>query len=132
MVFKKKISNNFLNCIEKLSFDFKVWFKSNNESILGDGWSKLLQTIKNNKRQSLLKAAENCNYSYKYAWSILKRIKERTGIPVVDIERGGPGGGGCVELNEWGEVLLNFFIKFKIFAQKNLHNYFMELKKSKN
>jgi len=131
MVLKKEISNNILNRIEKLSFDFKVWFKFNNESILGDGWSKLLQTIKNNDGQSLLKAAESCNYSYKYAWSILKRIKERTGMPVVDIERGGPGGGGCVKLNEWGDVLLDFFIKFKNFTQKNLNNYFIELKNSK-
>ncbi|MBA7504887.1 hypothetical protein ES706_03545 [subsurface metagenome] len=129
MAIKKKNSKEIINRIEKLNFEFKIWFKYNNQNILGDGWSKLLQTIKENKGKSLLKASEICHYSYKYAWSILKRIEVRTGIPAVSIGRGGHGGGGWTKLNKWGEILLNYYMEFKSFAQKSLKNYFVELKK---
>lgn len=125
----KKNSKEIINRIEKLNFEFKIWFKYNNQNILGDGWSKLLQTIKENKGKSLLKASEICHYSYKYAWSILKRIEVRTGIPAVSIGRGGHGGGGWTKLNKWGEILLNYYMEFKSFAQKSLKNYFIELEK---
>lgn len=130
MAIKKKYSKEIINRIEKLNFEFKIWFKYNNQNILGDGWSKLLQTIKDNDGKSLLKASEICNYSYKYAWSILKRIEERTGIPAVSIGRGGHGGGGWVKLNQWGEILLNLYIEFKKFSKIQLQNYFVELKSS--
>lgn len=132
MAIKKKYSKEIINRIEKLNFEFKIWFKYNNQNILGDGWSKLLQTIKENKGKSLLKASEICHYSYKYAWSILKRIEERTGIPAVSIGKGGHGGGGWVKLNQWGEILLDLFIEFKKFSEIQLQNYFVELKKVNN
>ncbi len=132
MAIKKKYSKEIIDRIEKLNFEFKIWFKYNNQNILGDGWSKLLQTIKENKGKSLLKASEICHYSYKYAWSILKRIEERTGIPAVSIGKGGHGGGGWVKLNQWGEILLDLFIEFKKFSEIQLQNYFVELKKVNN
>ena len=90
----------------KLNFGIKFWLKFDNKSILGAGWAKLLKNLEKNKEGSLTQAAQDCNYSYKYAWNILKRIEKRTGMAVVITGKGCPGGGGWVKLNEWGRYLL--------------------------
>ncbi|MCK4381586.1 MAG: LysR family transcriptional regulator, partial [Candidatus Lokiarchaeota archaeon] len=82
------------------------------KSILGSGWAELLKNIEKNKEGSLTQAAKECNYSYKYAWNILKRIEKRTGKPIVITGKGGSGGGGWVKLNDWGKFLLNIYKEY--------------------
>ena len=94
----------------RLGINFLLQFES--KSILGSGWADLLKNIEKNKEGSLTQAAKECNYSYKYAWNILKRIERRTGMAVVETNRGGIGGGGWVKLNEWGQYLLNIYNKY--------------------
>ncbi|MHA2036036.1 MAG: winged helix-turn-helix domain-containing protein [Promethearchaeota archaeon] len=94
------------NLKSKLSFRVKLWLEFEDQSILGKGWATLLKNIDRNKDLSLTQAAKECNYSYKYAWNILKRIEKRTGKAVVITGKGGTGGGGWVKLNEWGKYLL--------------------------
>ncbi|MFW9876734.1 MAG: winged helix-turn-helix domain-containing protein [Candidatus Thorarchaeota archaeon] len=96
----------------KISFGIKFWLQFENKSILGSGWAELLKSIEKNKKGSLTQAAKDCNYSYKYAWNILKRIEKRTGMPVVITGKGGPGGGGWIKLNEWGQYLLNTYNQY--------------------
>ena len=93
----------------KISYGIKFWLKFENKSILGAGWAKLLENIEKNKDGSLTQAAKECNYSYKYAWNILKRIEKRTGMSVVITGKGGSGGGGWVKLNNWGHYLLKTY-----------------------
>jgi molybdate transport repressor ModE-like protein len=101
----------------KISFGIKFWLEFQDEgqkNILGSGWAKLLESINesdNNEPKSLTKAAKECGYSYKYAWSILKKIKERSGKAAVETKKGGPGGGGWVKLTPWGSYLLNTYKK---------------------
>ncbi len=99
----------------KLSFGVKFWLEFEDKSILGKGWANLLNNIERNKEGSLTQAAKECNYSYKYAWNILKRIEGRTGMTVVITGKGGPGGGGWVKLNEWGRYLLQ---KYNVYSKK--------------
>ena len=94
------------NLKSKISFSIKFWLEFEDKSILGSGWAALLYNIEKNKNSSLTQAAKECNYSYKYAWNILKRIEKRTGMAVVMTGKGGSGGGGWVKLNEWGRYLL--------------------------
>jgi len=96
----------------KISFGIKFWLQFENKSILGSGWAGLLKSIEKNKEGSLTQAAKDCNYSYKYAWNILKRIETRTGMPVVTTGKGGPGGGGWIKLNEWGLFLLDIYNQY--------------------
>jgi molybdate transport system regulatory protein len=96
----------------KISFGIKFWLQFENKSILGSGWAELLKCIKKNEEGSLTQAAKDCNYSYKYAWNILKRIEKRTGMPVVTTGKGGPGGGGWIKLNEWGHYLLDIYNQY--------------------
>jgi len=99
----------------RISFGIKFWLKFKNgepKNILGAGWAKLLESIANTENdalKSLTKAAKECNYSYKYAWNILKRIERRTGMSPVITGKGGPGGGGYVKLSEWGKYLLKTY-----------------------
>lgn len=99
----------------KVGFGIKIWLEFHDDetaNILGSGWAKLLQSIQSNNSnnlKSLTQAAKDCGYSYKYAWNILKRIEKRTGISPVETARGGPGGGGWIKLNEWGNFLLSTF-----------------------
>ena len=80
---------------------------------MGSGWAELLKNIEKNKEGSLTQAAKECNYSYKYAWNILKRIEKRTGKPVVITGKGGRGGGGWVRLNNWGKFLLDIYREYQ-------------------
>ena len=69
----------------KIGFGIKFWLEiqeKGRKNILGSGWAKLLESIDNtdnSEPKSLKKAAIECNYSYKYAWNILNKIKERSG-----------------------------------------------------
>ena len=99
-------NQNIAELKNKVGFGLKFWLRFEGNSILGKGWSKLLESISDDKIKSLSKAAEKCNYSYKYAWNILKKIEKRTGLSPVVTHKGGTGGGGTVELNEWGNFLL--------------------------
>ncbi len=96
----------------KISLGIKFWLEFENKSILGSGWAELLKSIEKNKEGSLTQAAKECNYSYKYAWNILKRIEKRTGKPVVTTGKGGRGGGGWVKLNNWGQYLLEIYKEY--------------------
>ncbi len=99
----------------KIGFGIKFWLEFQNDkrkNILGSGWAKLLENIDNtqkNETKSLTLAAKECGYSYKYAWNIIKRIEDRTGMSPVETSKGGRGGGGWVKLNEWGKYLLKTY-----------------------
>ena len=107
------IENDLEELKSKVRFGIKFWLEfedGENKNILGSGWAKLLKHIKELELSgvsSLTKAAEDCGYSYKYAWNILKRIQKRTGVSPVETGKGGAGGGGWVKLNEWGHFLLS-------------------------
>jgi len=115
---------NIENLKKKVGFGIKFWleFQDNQrENILGSGWANLLDNIymtNNNEPKSLTQAAKECGYSYKYAWNILNKIKERTGKSPVETKKGGIGGGGWVKLNSWGEYLLNTYKNLLIELQE--------------
>jgi len=90
--------------IEKLQVKKKVWLEFDGKNLLGEGGARLLAAIA--KTHSLTLAAEQLGYSYKYAWTRLKKMHDRTGISIVDARKGGIGGGGSMDLTEWGRILL--------------------------
>ncbi len=102
----------------KINFGIKFWLEFENKSILGSGWANLLKNIDEHEGTSLTQAAKECNYSYKYAWNILKRIEKRTGISPVETGKGGRGGGGWVRLNEFGKYLLKAYTDLQTEIEK--------------
>ncbi|MBY9011736.1 MAG: hypothetical protein KGD70_05135 [Candidatus Lokiarchaeota archaeon] len=112
---KLEDNSNIEKLKSKISFGIKFWLEfqdKGRKNILGSGWANLLERIdetNDNKPKSLTKAAKECGYSYKYAWNILNKIKKRSGKSPIETNKGGPGGGGWVKLNDWGEYLLKTY-----------------------
>ena len=90
-----------------LGMGFKFWLKFGSNPILGPGDIKLLEALQQHK--NLTKAAEECGYSYKYAWGKLQAVTKKTRKAVVDAQKGGKGGGGSVVLSAWGMYLLQVY-----------------------
>lgn len=99
----------------------KVWIESRKGAILGKGGANLLKNIK--ESGSIKEASEKIDWSYKFAWSYLKRIEMRT-KPVVRTFKGGKKRGGA-ELTAWGEKLLNSYNK----VVKKVQNGLKEIEK---
>jgi len=90
-----------------IGMGFKFWLKFGSDPILGPGDIKLLESLQHH--QNLTKAAEECGYSYKYAWGKLQAITKKSGKAIVEAQKGGKGGGGSVMLSPWGIHLLHVY-----------------------
>ena len=69
-----------------------LWVDVGGRAALGPGKSRLLDAIA--AKQSLSAAAKELGMSYRLAWQHLQLVEKRTGIRVVERQRGGPHGGG--------------------------------------
>ncbi|MHA1784826.1 MAG: TOBE domain-containing protein [Candidatus Helarchaeota archaeon] len=105
---------------EDLSLNYKIWLEKKSKNILGKGGAALLEQIKKHKNLGI--AAKELGYSYKYAWNILKKIKEKTGKNPVKTHKGGTGGGGGIEITSFGEKLINIFNTFNEFVDDAIKN----------
>lgn len=105
---------------------FKVWFETEGEYIFGEGALKLLENT--SKFNSLSKAADSVNMSYRYAWGLLNKIEKSTSARVLTTHRGGKHGGGGSELTETGKFLLNSYRKTKEDFEElsNRHSQYLE------
>jgi molybdate transport system regulatory protein len=77
---------------------------------LGPGKVRLLDAIA--ATRSLSAAAKQLKMSYRLAWQHLRMLEERTGITVVEPQRGGRSGGGT-ELTREGRALLEAYHNFR-------------------
>ncbi len=93
--------------IQQYEVGCKFWIKGLNGFTMGPGDVELIKSLIEFK--NLTKAAEICNFSYKYAWVKLKNISEKTGKAIVNTHRGGKGGGGEVTVTSWGIHLVSLF-----------------------
>lgn len=93
--------------LDKLHIRKKIWIEFEGKNLMGEGGAHLLEQI--DQTGSLTAAAGALGYSYKFAWTRLRKLTERTGIAVATTHKGGSGGGGRVELTRWGKCLLQFF-----------------------
>ncbi len=101
---------------DKLQVKRKTWLEFDGKNLLGEGGARLLDAI--GETHSLTLAAERLGYSYKYAWTRLKKMHERTGRPVVDAHKGGTGGGGRMDLTQWGQIVLQ---RYKDAEEQGIH-----------
>lgn len=93
----------------------KTWIETEKGPLLGKGGVNLLKSIQDTG--SIKKAAEKVNWSYKFAWSYLKKLEERSPSPIVKSFKGGKDRGGT-KLTPYAMKLLKFYEK----AQKIIHS----------
>ena len=94
----------------------KIWLEKDGKQVLGEGRYQLLKEIEANG--SLKKAAENLNYSYRYAWGAIKKLEKRLGKDLIISHKGGAHGGDS-HLTEFGKKLLSKFDKYKSEIKKS-------------
>jgi molybdate transport system regulatory protein len=83
----------------------KIWMEYEGKPVIGKGGAEILKQLK--KEESISKAAEKLNMSYRYVWNYLRKIEKTLGEPVVETYRGGKSGGGGARLTKLGKSLLD-------------------------
>jgi len=82
----------------------KVWIEYKGTPVLGKGGAEILKAIA--KEQSISKAAEKLNMSYRYVWNYLQKIQKAVEAPIVETYKGGKTGGGGAKLTALGQSLI--------------------------
>jgi molybdate transport system regulatory protein len=84
----------------------RLWIDISGCGAVGPGKLRLLDAIAATK--SLSAAARKLRMSYRLAWKHLQLIEERTGLVLVERQRGGRSGGGT-DLTQDGQALLQAY-----------------------
>ena len=77
----------------KVQVRSKVWLEVQGRPVLGPGRRRLLQTI--DEHGSISKAVRLLNIAYRKAWGQIKAMEDELGLPLVQKQTGGQGGGGA-------------------------------------
>lgn len=96
--------------MQKMHNDFgirsKLWIESGGGPFFGNGKVLLLKAI--GRHGSISQAAKEVNISYRKAWSYIKTMEERLGIPLVECKAGGKNGGGATLSPEIRDFLARY------------------------
>src|SRR6056297_1461078 len=83
----------------------KIWLEVNGQPFIGGGRLRLLRAIA--ATGSINAASHQLGISYRKAWSQVQEM-EKHGIPLVECEKGGSGGGRSIITPQAQELLKNF------------------------
>lgn len=92
----------------------RLWIEISGRGAVGPGKLRLLAAIAATK--SLSAAAKRLRMSYRLAWKHLQLIEERTGLKLVERQRGGSSGGGT-DLTPEGRALLEAYQEWRSEAE---------------
>ncbi|HUU85877.1 MAG TPA: LysR family transcriptional regulator [Phycisphaerae bacterium] len=95
----------------------RLWVDVKGHNALGPGKVRLLEAIA--ATRSLSAAAKQLQMSYRLAWKHLRLIEQRTGLTVVEPQRGGRDGGGT-NLTAEGRALLKAYHDFHCEVEEGL------------
>jgi molybdate transport system regulatory protein len=90
----------------KVQVRSKVWLEAKGRPVLGPGRVELLQGI--DEQGSISKAARNLKLTYRKAWGQIKAMEQQLGLPLVQKQTGGAGGGGARLTAEARELLRDY------------------------
>ncbi|NLY10695.1 MAG: LysR family transcriptional regulator [Firmicutes bacterium] len=97
-----------------MRFKCKIWItaEESEEAVIGKGRAALLRAIK--EHNSLKKAADELNMSYRAAWGKIRKAERRLGYKLIQTQTGGIGGGETSLTSEGLELLE----KYDLFVEK--------------
>jgi len=84
----------------------KVWLEVRGKPVLGPGRKELLRTV--DEQGSIAQAARLLKITYRKAWGQIRAMEEQLGLPLVQKQAGGPGGGGARLTPEARDLLLRY------------------------
>ena len=87
----------------KVQVRSKVWLEAKGRPVLGPGRVALLQHI--DEQGSISKASRLLKITYRKAWGQIKAMENELGLPLVEKQTGGAGGGGARLTAEARELL---------------------------
>ncbi len=102
----------------------KFWIENKGEVVLGSGKAALLGAVHENG--SIQRAAEGFGMSYRHAWGIIKKMEERAGFKLVNVQVGGGKGKGA-QLTGRGRDFLEQFTLLEESLRKMTMEKFKEI-----
>jgi len=103
----------------------KIWLEVEGEPVFGQGRDTLLRLIQTTG--SINAAAKEMGIPYRKAWTYLDAMEKRLGIPLVERQKGGAGG-GTSSLTPQAETLLRKFDLLQEGFNDMVNGKFEELK----
>ena len=102
----------------------KFWIENKGEVVLGSGKAGLLRAIDENG--SIQRAAEEFGMSYRHAWGIIRKMEQRAGFKLLNVQAGGGEGKGA-QLTARGKDFLEKFTLFEETLRKVTTEKFREI-----
>jgi len=90
----------------KVQVRSKVWLESLGRPVFGPGRQALLRAI--GELGSIAEAARTLRITYRKAWGQIRAMEEQLGLPLVQKQTGGQGGGGASLTLEARELLSKY------------------------
>ena len=81
----------------------RVWVERDGRKVLGPGRVELLGHI--DRLRSITAAAKAMSMSYRRAWELVQDMNEAAGMPLVEANTGGTGGGGAAVTDHGREAI---------------------------
>ncbi|WGK63989.1 winged helix-turn-helix domain-containing protein [Croceiramulus getboli] len=95
----------------------RVWLEMDGAKYMGKGHVQLLRAIQ--ETGSLNGASKKTGISYRKTWRLINKINELSPREVVQLQKGGAGGGGA-RVTPYGLELLKFFERLLAQSEKEL------------
>ncbi|MHB8909044.1 MAG: winged helix-turn-helix domain-containing protein [Syntrophales bacterium] len=108
----------------KLQVRSKIWLEIAGEPVFGQGREDLLRLI--HKGRSINAAAKEMGIPYRKAWTYIDAMEKRLGFPLVNRQKGGPGG-GAASLTPQAVTLLEKFRLLQKGFNDSVNSKFVEL-----
>ena len=95
-----------------------ILFEVDGEVVVDEKLAKLLMLI--DEKKSILAASRILKLAYSRAWESIVKAERKLGVKLVEVRRGGRGGGGAA-LTSYGKKLLNRYLReYQIKLRKKL------------
>ncbi len=102
----------------------KVWLEAQGRPVLGPGRLELLKYV--DEQGSISRAARLLKMTYRKAWGQIKAMEEQMGLPLVQKQTGGPGGGGT-RLTQEARRFLSKYILLAQGIEEEVDRRFQEI-----
>ena len=108
----------------KVQVRSKVWLEAHGRPVLGPGRQELLRAV--DEQGSISKAARLLHLTYRKAWAQIKAMEDQLGLPLVQKQTGGQGGGGA-RLTPEAKDLLSKYARLSQGLEEEVDEKFREI-----